>query len=580
MGYYRKVIFPLIKQFQANSVWLSRQIKIKIIRIKDRYVIRLFRFWQLTGEICWERDIFSLAQSLSYVTVLSLVPLFMIFFFILSKITANTEYLEYIEIMISRYFLSDYAANIIEALNNLSKNALSLGLIGFPTLLVLGIFIYVKVDTSINRLWSTLDIRGVFQSFSAFINSVLIGPILVVAVLSMPSYFKILLKNQQLNLNIAPGEIEILLFSAAPFVSTFVLLTLLYYFIPTEKVRLKSALIGAFWISIAVRLANWLVEYYLKSFSQFDVLYGSLTMLPVLMFWLYAMWLMILFGSVLTYVHQTFAHQRFVLPDNLLVTQSNLGLAFKIVIYLTDCFNRRSEPLDLLGLCYSLKSEKAQTQKVIKHLMKKKIIYAINEGGFISRANIRYQLACNPDKIKISEVVDLYSSRKKNPHLSSSLNEFFYKLDTAPYHKFYKGDLESFWKLQNNQSPLVDLLNEDKSINEYTINVEKLRVNLCIGVYEWEKTTIQPVDISFKVGFDNPQLKGKDDIALAVDYVEVIDKVKQAVKGKQYNLVESLLDHVLEVLKEIEGVNMLWAKVSKAYAGEDDSKVSMEKNYP
>lgn len=580
-----------------------RLLKQQVIKAKNLFQKRFFnvfdkiqnkvlsfrRFWYITFQTCVNQDIYSLAQALSYITVLSLVPIGAVFFLVLGflieqdaipivdgSLSDNQSSLDIFQRIIGQ-FLPDYVQPVMDQLLKLSDKAVSVGLVGFPALILTSMVVYLRVDRSINQLWSSSKRRSLFSNFSVFISSVILGPALLVMSLSVPTYIKVYL-------NISSDFFESILWGFGnnlvyifPFLVSWFLFFFLYYLVPTERVHKKSAFIGAFWSSVLVKVTNWIVGIYLAYFSKLDILYGSLLILPVLMIWLYSVWLIVLFCSVLVYAHQTFAHKNFVITDNLLMQDSNLGLAFKILIYLAYCFEKRLPPRDLLEICYSLNSDKSQTHRLITHLSKAQLISNVYVGVFKKSVDTKYQISCASDKIKVAEVLDMYSSKQLLPHLPKHFNEFYYFLDTSPFLDFRSLNLADLIRLSHdNKFPSLHSGNTELVDFYYFISVDKLVLRLKIGINDWEKTALQPVEVSFKLKLVNSAGVSKEEINNTIDYSKLKKEVKAKLENRSYKLLEALLDDLLSLLLQFKTAQSVWAKVSKPYATRSSASISIE----
>ena len=91
-------------------------------------------------------------------------------------------------------------------------------------------------------------------------------------------------------------------------VLAFVMLTLLlavfYRFIPNTRVRWQPALLGGMVVATCLILNNYLSFLYVSMVLNRMSLYGSVGIIPILMFGLYVFWMMVLFGGLLTYAVQ------------------------------------------------------------------------------------------------------------------------------------------------------------------------------------------------------------------------------------------------------------------------------------
>jgi len=70
---------------------------------------------------------------------------------------------------------------------------------------------------------------------------------------------------------------------------------------PNTRVRLGSALIGAFVAGILWEVSKWSYGLYVSSASMYRTLYGPLVAIPLLYLWIQLSWIIVLFGALLTF---------------------------------------------------------------------------------------------------------------------------------------------------------------------------------------------------------------------------------------------------------------------------------------
>ena len=95
---------------------------------------------------------------------------------------------------------------------------------------------------------------------------------------------------------------------------TWLLFVLLFKLMPNARVAIRPAMAGAMVSALAWELMKaalrWYVENAVLSPTQAQ-LYGSLALIPVLLFWVYLSWLVVLAGLQVTHILQTLpAHRR------------------------------------------------------------------------------------------------------------------------------------------------------------------------------------------------------------------------------------------------------------------------------
>ena len=79
---------------------------------------------------------------------------------------------------------------------------------------------------------------------------------------------------------------------------------LLYLVMPNVRVSFVHALVGAFVASIMFECTKRLFALYILNFSNYEVVYGALSTLPIFLIWIYLSWVVALIGAEVVAVLQ------------------------------------------------------------------------------------------------------------------------------------------------------------------------------------------------------------------------------------------------------------------------------------
>jgi dihydroneopterin aldolase len=89
--------------------------------------------------------------------------------------------------------------------------------------------------------------------------------------------------------------------------------------------------------------------------------------------------------------------------------------------------------------------------------------------------------------------------------------------------------------------------------------IEDLRIPACIGVYPHEKLRQQIVVMTIEMGLPTQACFRSDRVDDTIDYAAVADAVRQLAVSRHFNLIESLAEHVSNVIFDEFGAT--WVKV-------------------
>ena len=239
--------------------------------------------------------IFRVSSSLSYTSLIAIVPLFVIGLAIFSAFPGFTTIKGQFQDFILKNFVPDIGQEISQyfvSFLNASAQVTTIGVVG---LAVTSIMLLSTIENSFNFIFKVYKPRNIKTKITLYWTVITLGPILLGAAFSLRSYLFTLQ-------NLMPEGIgKSMYFSQMiPSLITMLVLVMVYVLVPNKKVKISNAFVGAF---IAVLLFGVLR----KSFgilvienATYKTLYGALAALPVFLIWMYLAWSVVIFGAVVT----------------------------------------------------------------------------------------------------------------------------------------------------------------------------------------------------------------------------------------------------------------------------------------
>lgn len=96
------------------------------------------------------------------------------------------------------------------------------------------------------------------------------------------------------------------------------------------------------------------------------------------------------------------------------------------------------------------------------------------------------------------------------------------------------------------------------------IFIEGMLVNANVGIFPRERTAAQPLEINMTFGVpDDAALR--DDIADTIGYDRVVDRIREVLALRQFNLLETLGEFVVTLM--FDEFNAPWVRVSISKPG-------------
>lgn len=110
------------------------------------------------------------------------------------------------------------------------------------------------------------------------------------------------------------------------------------------------------------------------------------------------------------------------------------------------------------------------------------------------------------------------------------------------------------------------------------VYIRGLRAQAVIGVYEWERHVRQTLVLDLEMASDTTRAAASDQIADALDYAALSERVVALVEASDYQLLETLADAIARMITQDFGVPWLRLRLSKpgAVAAAEDVGVIIE----
>lgn len=199
---------------------------------------------------------------------------------------------------------------LIELINNLVDKARSgaVGIVGSIVLIFISIQLISSIENTFNQIWGVRRGRTLSHRVVTYWTLISLGAVLAFAAVTIFAGSTIAHMLNRFPLEVG-RSIEQMLKLAAPLFSFTVialLLALFYRFIPNTTVKWMPALAGAVLVTGLLLLNNYLSFLYIDRVIRAQSLYGSIAIIPILLFGLFIFWLFVLAGGQLSYCLQNF----------------------------------------------------------------------------------------------------------------------------------------------------------------------------------------------------------------------------------------------------------------------------------
>jgi membrane protein len=238
------------------------------------------------------------ASSLTFTTVLALVPLLTLALAIFTAFPIFAQMQEQLQRwLIDSLVPESISRQVLGSLTQFSRKASRVGLVGFIAVVGTSLALLVTIDRTLGQIWRVNRQRPWGQRVLIYWAGLTLGPILLGGSLMLSSY---LFTGYLSGLgDWLPISVRTLL-DLVEFSLLVACVTGLYYYLPNTRVDWRHALIGGTSVALGLELAKKVLAIYLAQIPTYSAIYGAFSAVPILLVWIYVMWVVVLLGAVLT----------------------------------------------------------------------------------------------------------------------------------------------------------------------------------------------------------------------------------------------------------------------------------------
>ncbi|WP_232769232.1 virulence factor BrkB family protein [Colwellia sp. Bg11-28] len=264
---------------------------------------KLISFWHDNKELLFyftrrvrREQIQVVAGYLSYVCLMSLVPLIVVMLSVMTAFPLFAELQQSIEQFVYQNFVPAAGDVVQQYLTGFVANASKMSAVAISFLFLAALLLISSIDNTFNKIWRVTDKRRTITSFAMYWMVLTLGPILVGASIALSSYLVSI---------VAVDEYDVLGLSdmflrMLPLLSSIIAFIILYIAVPNKAVPFRFALSGAIVAGVLFELAKKAFALYITAFPSYQVIYGALATIPIIFLWVYVSWIIVLTGALIT----------------------------------------------------------------------------------------------------------------------------------------------------------------------------------------------------------------------------------------------------------------------------------------
>jgi membrane protein len=393
--------------FLQKGIW---EVRLKDIPPLKAFFLRYLRVLVLAVQGFLKDDCQKRAAVLTYYSLLNVVPVFAVIFGI-AKGFGLDRFVE--KQILTTAGKANWQPEITTQIIGFSQSLLEhtkggvIAGVGVVLMLWTVISILTRIEEAFDAIWEVRKPRTLVRKFTDYTAMIVLAPILFIVsgslTLLLTRYIRVIM--QEMAFPGGLGSIVLFALKVLPYVSIWVLLTMLYMVLPNRRIPLKSGMLAGAAAGVLFQAVQWIYITFQIGVASYGAIYGSFAALPLFLVWLQVSWMIVLFGSEFAHAgehYETFGFH----PDySRLSRASQKILTLRVFHHLATRFVKGEGPSGLSHIAYALE----MPLRLVHH-----ILMELSEAGLVTEAeagngkDLVYQPRRSVEEMTVQEVIDRY----------------------------------------------------------------------------------------------------------------------------------------------------------------------------
>lgn len=396
-----------LMHFLKVDIWRVQRDEVSAVRF---FFYKLLKMLLLTVEWFLDKKMFVAAASLTYSTLLAIVPIIAVVF----AIARGFGYNIYIEQWFRDTLSSQpqAAETIISFVNSYlvhTKSGVFLG-VGLLFMLWTVIMLIDNIEQVFNDIWQVNKPRSIYRTITDYTSMFFLAPIGIVVTSGLTIAVTSFAGNN-LSETYVLGPLLRFLIDLTPFLLMSAVFVFLYIFMPNTKVNFSSAIVPGILAGCAMQGLQFAYIHSQIWVTGYNAIYGSFAALPLFLLWVQISWIICLFGANLCYTNQNLEDFAFRTNTSDLSHRYKLMLSLLLASRICKRFEEGERPYTALELKLQTGIPIRMVHDLLNELVELNVISEVNTGD--KGDDTYYQPAISLDKLSVRMLVDRIEAKGK-----------------------------------------------------------------------------------------------------------------------------------------------------------------------
>jgi len=259
------------------------------------------------------------------------------------------------------------------------------------------------IESSFNHIWQIKSSRPWYRKFTDYITIMLIAPIFIILSSSITVFISTELTDFMTRAPILSFFKPLITFliKLAPYLLSWVTMTILFIVMPNAKVKFVPALISGIIAGTIFQVLFWLYVDLQFGILKLSAIYGSFALLPLFIIWVQSSWIVVLLGAELSFANQNVSRYEFESESLNISNYQKRALVLMILHMIIRNFSKGEKPISAETIATSLKIPVRLARDILQDLSSVNLVSEIHENEQKERL---YQPALDINKLTVSFV--------------------------------------------------------------------------------------------------------------------------------------------------------------------------------
>lgn len=223
-------------------------------------------------------------------------------------------------------------------------NFSNLGMVGLLFLFLTAVKLLTSIENVFNGIWGVKQSRRFVRKITDYVALVVITPVLLLLATAATSAVRSNVIVEYMNDELHMGPVLTAAFKLLPLVAIWISFGFLYIAMPNTRVSITSALIGGVVGGTLWQMVQIMHVEFQVGVARYNAIYAGFAAFPIFLVWLYMSWVTVLLGAQAAWAHQAEPEYRELMRDAPTTVSDRETLAVHASVVIAQAFQKGKGP--------------------------------------------------------------------------------------------------------------------------------------------------------------------------------------------------------------------------------------------